>query len=793
MNLEKKVLSVYHKLRIDTLRRQNLTLYLITLLICCLPAGLALHSIADIPVSTASAAGGPLYLPWVGHQDIPSISSEDSHFYENYYLNPDIADLVIDGQIAYIAAGPRVIAYDISIPGKAKRLGESQMASGQIRHLALGDGLLFAMSRPHFDIDLEFARENQNLPWESELPAWSYVDVFDIEDPSHPKKRGSLELRDPADHATDIAAWGSYAYMPVVRDLNPQDPMDVKSRYEFEGRCTSWSGNDNETQEANCGFVTIDASDPDNPKLIARQAQQLFIHKSIVQDGRLHLSVFGTLESEGELRERASGLMSYPLEDDGRVGEGIFSGFDRVGKVYPALLSASGNRVYGLHNQASMLVLEFGEQERPRLVGYEDMSEDDAEWRFKQEDLPELDIFGFFEFATFEDHVYTLEMYSDKPRLSRIDARDPLSLHVEAQLDLSDLWYVRMGIERAENQSLIGDHGHALAFSPDGRLFIAGGETRLFVEYQANEGDIQELARYTEFGKAQCSLVVGDHLYTRSTDNDLLFVARVEHGQLPEFLNTVDLGDQGQACRLAQDQGRLFVAGKTGIQILDITDPTIPMKTSFIPLQIGSTVSDMLIDGDLLIAAAATQGVFFFDLNAEPDSELQTLLRSAGESQSIALDSDTQRLFVADSAAGIRVIDVRDRQEPKVLNIIRTAGYARKVAIDADSGQLVAFAGNDLLIYDLHTLERLSGRSFEKYCCGPDFVLGRDGKSIYVSTLSGVHHFERSASGSQLLDRGFTQTSASLWGLVQGPGPYPVLIGYGQMSGLIQIEAELAE
>ena len=225
-----------------------------------------------------------LYLPKLENTPVP-VRAIPSGYVEQLYLEADTAAVVIGADRAYLAAGPRIIAYDISVPGRAKRLGISEMASGQIRHLALGDGLLFAMSRPLFDPNLEYAQRPDWEPTLSELPAWSVIDVFDLEDPDHPHKRGSLELREPWDFAVGLAAWGSYAYLPVISEFLDSDySLDPRSRYENRANCETLS----DERTSNCGFIAISAENPDAPALLSRFPELFYSSSGIVHQNRLH-------------------------------------------------------------------------------------------------------------------------------------------------------------------------------------------------------------------------------------------------------------------------------------------------------------------------------------------------------------------------------------------------------------------------------------------------------------------------------------------------------------------------
>ena len=323
-----------------------------------------------------------LYLPWIGHQELPVRSQDPSGFYEKEFLNPDLADIVIEGDLAYVAAGPRVVVYDISAPGKALRLGESQMASGPIRHLALGEGLIFAMSRPLFDAEFERAKKPEREPRGLELPAWSIVDVFDLDDPTKPRKRGSLELRDPVDFATDIAAWGKFAYLPVITDRDSLEEYRLLQRHEFAGKCESNDSGDDNPPVGNCGFIVVNATDPDSPRLISREATTSYSFSALALDGRLLLNANGGIRRPDGTEEAGSGLFIFDLKSDGQVRFADFSGHGWTA-LRPDLIAESHHRVYHGGGRSPLLVTSFDEEDHPYLLGYEGLREDEMESRMR--------------------------------------------------------------------------------------------------------------------------------------------------------------------------------------------------------------------------------------------------------------------------------------------------------------------------------------------------------------------------------------------------------------------------
>ena len=166
--------------------------------------------------------------------------------------------------------------------------------------------------------------------------------------------------------------------------------------------------------------------------------------------------------------------------------------------------------------------------------------------------------------------------------------------------------------------------------------------------------------------------------------------------------------------------------------------------------------------------------------------EVLARLGSPGTSQSIALDHTNQHLYVADGPAGISVIDISDPSQPEEIDVIRTEGDAKHVEIDAERGQLLVFAEDVIVIYDLETGRRLGGQSFEAGCCGPEFALSDNGRWLYLNAGIGIRHFERRADGAGLIDRGLTETSSWVRDVLTGPDG--MLIGLSRDGGLIQME-----
>ena len=307
------------------------------------------------------------------------------------------------------------------------------------------------------------------------------------------------------------------------------------------------------------------------------------------------------------LHDRGLGLFIYELDGAGQPLSKAFSGILSAAPGWgESSIAASEDRIYHGGNIAPLLITEFDAQGQAHLLGYEDLSEEEAAARLAIDDFAALGIRRVLEFAAIGDRLFTLDGEHETPRLSRIDATKPLALQLESQLDLEGLDLYR-AIHRSQELDLYGDLGHSMTATADGRLFLAASDSAMLVEIQALEGDMHELARYPEVGKARCALSVEELLYTINGPGDPMIISKVSPKIAPEIISTLDLPNTSTSCALARHEDQLLVAVDGGVQLFDITSPAQPVPEVFVANQGQVEIVEMLFDGELAVLALGGQ------------------------------------------------------------------------------------------------------------------------------------------------------------------------------------------
>jgi hypothetical protein len=109
---------------------------------------------------------------------------------------------------------------------------------------------------------------------------------------------------------------------------------------------------------------------------------------------------------------------------------------------------------------------------------------------------------------------------------------------------------------------------------------------------------------------------------------------------------------------------------ETGIEIVDISDPTSPQFVGLVPTTHGAF--DMHIEDDILYLARHGAGVSVLDISNPRAPVLLSTINGGGEAWGVSGAGDI--LYVADLQEGVDVLDVSDPRAPR--QIANEPGYA---------------------------------------------------------------------------------------------------------------------
>lgn len=382
-------------------------------------------------------------------------------------LGSDVDALAINGDRLYVGVGRSVVAYDISVPGAARRLSRSAYLGGRVARLAVGGDRLFAVVRPD---DFLVVRD----PRRAGSPPWTRLAVMDLSQPDAPLLTANVGLWNGSHnhYAWDLAARDRVAYLAVI-DSSVGEPT-----------CGS--------EDTRCGLMVIDAT-RQPPELTLRDDLSPLVYRLMVHRGAL-LAV-------GYLPSKVA--EAHPGFDMGAMS------FDLSNPAYPRLLSApghldlrytqgafnlsvSGNHVYRVIREEALLTASMTDDGALSLV-LPDLSDP---WHVFDL-LPRLALRPHVDVqrTVAESDRLHLLLLEDPLRIFSVDVADPLHPLPYGEFPLTGINVTRRPVRWGTE--IFDDTWGDLVATQDARLFVAGGDSGLLVEVDVSRaGALRELARY---------------------------------------------------------------------------------------------------------------------------------------------------------------------------------------------------------------------------------------------------------------------------------------------------------
>ena len=252
--------------------------------------------------------------------------------------------IVVDGGIAYIGQGPRVVVVDISAADAPRVLGETKVLPGLVEGISLVGKTIFVVTK------------------------YGGLYSFDIKDPTNPKLLGEFVPERPGCDAIEIV--GANAYIACnaggLLIVNVSDPGDMKEigQGSERGAMTSIKviGDYAYIVDISAhGLATYDISDPAKPDRTA-----LFSTED-VQGESPDLYSFASVQQCGALLCLAgggSGLVLLNLDDPSKPG---FAG--RYDTAYATGLTQIDNLIYLVDETVGVHVLDYSNLKAIKQVG----------------------------------------------------------------------------------------------------------------------------------------------------------------------------------------------------------------------------------------------------------------------------------------------------------------------------------------------------------------------------------------------------------------------------------------
>jgi hypothetical protein len=468
--------------------------------------------------------------------------------------------IVVDGGIAYIGQGPRVVAVDISAADAPRVMGETKVLPGLVEGINLVGKTIFVVTK------------------------YGGLYSFDIKDPTNPKLLGEFMPERPGCDAIEIVAGKAYiacnAGGLLIADVSDPAKMNEIGHGTETGAMTSIKVIGNYAYIVNMtahGLATYDVSDPANPiqtalfnvEDVKGEYPDLYSFLSVRQCGLLLC-----------LADGISGLVLLNLDDPSKPG---FAGRYDTG-------SASGliqidNWIYLVDDTEGVYVLDYSNPEAIKLMGK--MPTSVGGWELSISELYERPVTAYAQRLYIADQTYGITI---------IDASDPGNIHRigHYQAPAPDILF---------DITILGDYA-----------YIIGNESGFRVLDVSDPLKITEVA-YDDSRKnlnlqSPSGLVVDGHYAYISDSNYPFHIYDISNPSKPLQVGAVfDPTASNGAFDIAKAGNYVYLSGwglkdafypGQGIWVIDVSDPNNPQAVKFVDMPNERWSLD--IKGDVLYA-----------------------------------------------------------------------------------------------------------------------------------------------------------------------------------------------
>jgi hypothetical protein len=618
--------------------------------------------------------------------------------------------VAVEGSIAYLGVGPRLVTLDVSASDTPQPLGQSDVLPGVVRDVAVVEGMAYVAAgdaglrvldvsdptRPYEIGSAPTAREAQVVSVQDRMAYIAESEceggdcrgslrAIDISTPSDPQAIGFLEM---PSSVNNVVVAENYVYIAHNKGLQVVDVSDparphAVSAFTRRGMVEDIAIAGGYAYVINGPQVLVmDLSSPADPQEIGSSNMMFSPYVAVAAGDNLYVSdgfcEFGQCGSQlraldvsdsdlGELRETGS-LDLADLAVDVVVADGLAyvvtweSGLNIVDLVDPANphtvgtfvtpgsiqnVTVSGEYAYGTGGgENGLLVLDVTDPTAPQTVGV----------------LPTLPFAGAVALA--EGHAYVPAWVEG---LRVVDATDPANPREVGSLDSSILQGTAGRVALGDTPSASSGQAYAYLTVQEGGLMTLD---------IADPVDPYPVGAYTPPAGSIRDVAVSDgHAYATGSTSE---------------------GDQRK--------GILYV--------IDVADPTRPSKVASVELPDHSS-SSVTLAGDYVYVALVDCYYFtcsgslqVIDISDPTQSRLVSSLDVPGGAFAVTMTSDANSsgryVYLAAGDVGVWVADASDPAQPHLVGLANTPGRARSIAVMGD----LAYVGDEhggLLI--LHVVE----------------------------------------------------------------------------------------
>lgn len=497
------------------------------------------------------------------------------------------ADVVMAGVHAWVGVGPRIVAYDVTVPSAPRRAGESPILSGVVLDIAIADGT--------------------QAPIAFVVTGEGGIEVVDVAEPARPRRAGYVDV---PDGATVVAAGDGVACAAVasdppavwVVDVSVPTAPRVASRIELPAEAIGLVVAERRVHMLvdEEGLRVYDIAVPAAPRLLGKAATP---DRESGLGGRMHLASGYAFVADGP-----NGLRIFDVVDPTAPREvGRLPDVDDARAVHVA-----NGLAYVADGARGLAVVDVASPRRPRLLGRH------------VADGAASSVYAVDDQVVVADERGARVVDATNPNLPRRVADIDPPGYVVAVAAEDERWFafdgtharlwsfVGDGVRAARavagvESPVTGSDGGALA-AHGGFVYVAGGREGLGV-VDARASDALVAVGVVTGTTAMDVDAAGRHVYVAAGGEGLAVLDAGDPGR-PRRVSA--LPTEGFASSVYAQIGRtLLMDGR--LQVIDTTDPAQP----------GPAVS-LAMDGDLPgtvtahleRAFVATDRLHVFDIGA---------------------------------------------------------------------------------------------------------------------------------------------------------------------------------
>jgi len=603
---------------------------------------------------------------WLALIGIPALAATDPKVELVGQWGGLSSEVVTDGNLAYLAIGPRVVVLDITDPAQPKKLGQSSVLPRDVLRMVLGNGHLYVanqtaglqileLSNPFEPRRVGGCKLGSDVRDVAVQGSFAYVvddrdgfHIVDVTDPRAPRRISGL----PTKHiGSSVDVSGSFAYVCSWYWL---EVIDVTDPYQPVKRGACRAGDWEVVVRGGYAFVVghpsedlqiFYVSNPDDPRLVGHLATDGWLMDLALSDNLVFLAN-GSWPYGLQIADISNPLK--PVLLGSRRTTDYTAGGVAVGRGHAFLVDWK----YGLH------AFDVANPREPRLVGI-------------------YDDFGHGQHLAVADGWVYLTGYREA--VDVIDARNRNQL-VRA---------VAFSSRRSNGIAIDGYFAYVTQGTKGLEIMDISDPTapRHVSQLSPTEGEARDVA--IAAGRAHIANHIGGLLIADVSDPARPRVL----GSCPVTGYALSVSVAGSLAYVGAMSPRLDGAYSNSLEVIDIRNPQVPVRVGLCDLT--GQPHDIAMVGQYVYAAGT--GLDIVDVS-NPVSPLRVGRWPASNSTyGVAVMGDYA--YVAMPGTAVFVIDVSDPHAPRAAAQYKTSGWPFDLAVAGgylyiadDSGGLVVAA-----------------------------------------------------------------------------------------------------